>query len=276
TNTPSFYITRQFGLDGPSFATVSACGSSAHAKGVAFNKIQLGYCDLIFDGGAEAPITPNGFNSFSGMGTLAVHEDPMKASRPFDKDRNGFVLGEGAAITVMCSLEFAKKYDIMDKIYCEVLGVGESSDHHHLSQPRADYRGYVQAMQRALKNASLKPEEIDYISAHGTSTQWNDKLESFAIEKVFEEYARKLAVSSQKSMTGHTLGAAGGLEAIACAKTIKEGIITPTINYETPDEDCRLDYVVEGKREQKVRYAMSNSFGFGGHNISIIFSNFDG
>jgi 3-oxoacyl-[acyl-carrier-protein] synthase II len=275
-DTPSYYGTKQFALDGPSFGAVSACTSAGNGLADALLRIMVGWNRMILAGGVEAPVTPSAFNAFSSLGALAIRDEPMKASRPFDKDRNGFVLGEAGGIIALCELQYAKELGLEDKIYAEVLGIGESSDAYHLTRPREDYRGYVLAMKRALNNSGLKPENIDYISAHGTSTFWNDMLESKAIGEVFGKHAKKLAVSSQKSMTGHCLGASPALEIIACSKIVREGIITPTINFENRDPECNLDYVTEGKREKKVKYAMSNSFGLGGHNVSVILGKYEG
>lgn len=259
-----------FGIHGPSECIVTACASGTNCIGDAFFAIQNGEVDLMFAGGTEAAITPAGVAGFTSMKALCVdhNDDPAHASRPFDKNRSGFVMGEGAGIVLLESLESAKKRNA--HIYAEVIGYGRNNDAYHITTPAPNGEFQAKCMQLAIDNAGIKPEEIDYINAHGTSTHFNDEGETQAIKTVFGEHAYKLAVSSTKSMTGHMLGAAGGMEAIATALTIENNIIPPTINYETQDDGLDLDYVPNQARAAEVNIAMSNSFGFGGHNACII------
>lgn len=262
-----------FGAKGPNFATVSACASGGHAIGEAMKSIQTGDSDAMICGGSEAPITPLALAGFCALRALSLrNDDPEHASRPFDKDRDGFVMGEGAGILILEELEHAKARGA--KIYAELVGYGASGDANHMTAPAPGGEGAARAMKMALRTGDLKPEEVDYINAHGTSTDMNDKYETAAIKTVFGEHSRKLAVSSTKSMTGHLLGAAGGAEAIATVLTIKHGVIHPTVNYTTPDPECDLDYVPNQARTAKVRAALSNSFGFGGHNVCLAFKEF--
>lgn len=262
-----------FGAKGLNLATVSACASGGHAIGESMKSIQTGDCDAMICGGAEAPITPLALAGFCAMRALSLRNDhPEQASRPFDKDRDGFVMGEGAGILVLEELEHAKARGA--KIYAEICGYGASGDAYHMTAPAPGGEGAARAMKMALRTGNLKPEEVDYVNAHGTSTDMNDKYETAAIKTVFGEHAKKLAVSSTKSMTGHLLGAAGGVEAIATVLTIKHGVIHPTVNYTTPDPECDLDYVPNKARTAKVKAALSNSFGFGGHNVSLAFREF--
>lgn len=262
------------GARGPNFSTVTACASSSHAIGEAFRVIQHGDADVMIAGGSEATITPIAYAGFTSAGTLSKRNDkPEKASRPFDAGRDGFIMGEGAGIIVLEELEKARARGA--KIYGEIVGYGLSSDAYHITAPHPEGLGGYEAMKNTLDDAGLKTEEIDYINAHGTSTIPNDKIETLAIKKLFGDHAHKLAVSSTKSMLGHLLGAAGGVEAIISVLAIKNGIIPPTINYETPDPECDLDYVPNKARKQECRYALSNSFGFGGHNACLAFARFD-
>jgi 3-oxoacyl-[acyl-carrier-protein] synthase II len=262
-----------FGAKGLNLATVSACASGGHAIGESMKSIQTGDCDAMICGGAEAPVTPLALAGFCAMRALSLRNDhPEQASRPFDKDRDGFVMGEGAGILVLEELEHAKARGA--KIYAEICGYGASGDAYHMTAPAPGGEGAARAMKMALRTGDLKPEEVDYVNAHGTSTDMNDKYETAAIKTVFGEHAKKLAVSSTKSMTGHLLGAAGGVEAIATVLTIKHGVIHPTVNYTTPDPECDLDYVPNKARTAKVKAALSNSFGFGGHNVSLAFREF--
>jgi 3-oxoacyl-[acyl-carrier-protein] synthase II len=262
------------GARGPNFSTVTACASSAHAIGEAFRTIQYGDADVMIAGGSEATITPISYAGFTSAGTLSKRNDePERASRPFDAGREGFVMGEGAGIVVLEELEHARARGA--RIYAELVGYGLSCDAHHITAPHPEGLGGYEAMRNTLRDAGLKPEEIDYINAHGTSTIPNDKIETMAIKRLFGDHAYKLAVSSTKSMLGHLLGAAGGVEAIITALTLKNGIIPPTINYETPDPDCDLDYVPNKARRQECRFALSNSFGFGGHNACLALARFD-
>jgi 3-oxoacyl-[acyl-carrier-protein] synthase II len=273
-NMPAGRISMEYGLKGPNFAVVSACASSAHSIGEAFLHIKYGMADLAVTGGVEAAITPLSFAGFCSMGALSKrNEIPEKASSPFDKKRDGFVMGEGAAIVVLEELEHARARNAT--MYAEMLGYGATGDAFHLSAPDPDGAGAQGCMRIAIRNAGLEPKQIDYINAHGTSTDLNDKIETAAIKKVFGEAARTVAVSSTKSMTGHMLGAAGALEFIASALAIRDGVIPPTINYEDPDPDCDLNYTPNSAVKRNVRYAMSNSFGFGGHNACLVLGRYE-
>jgi len=258
-----------FGLKGPNSTVATACATGNHAIGDAFRIIQRGDADMMVCGGSEAAITPMGFGGFCALRALStLNDDPEKASRPFDKNRDGFVMGEGAGIVVLEEKEHALKRGA--NIYCEMAGYGMSGDAYHMTAPDPKGEGGVRCMTDALKDGGIKPEDVDYINAHGTSTVYNDKIETLAIKKVFGAHTRKLAISSTKSVMGHLLGAAGGVEMIACALAMKEGLIPPTINYETPDPDCDLDYVPNEARAAKIKVAMSNSLGFGGHNATLV------
>jgi 3-oxoacyl-[acyl-carrier-protein] synthase II len=262
------YVSIAFGAKGPNFATVSACASGGHAIGEALKSIQTGDSDAMICGGAEAPVTSLALAGFCALRALSTRNDaPDKASRPFDKDRDGFIMGEGSGIVILEELEHAKARGA--KIYAELVGYGASGDAHHITAPAPGGEGAVRAMKMALRTADLKPEDVEYINAHGTSTDMNDKYETMAIKTVFGEYAKKLAISSTKSMTGHLLGAAGGVELVATTLCIKNSIIHPTINYTTPDPECDLDYVPNKARQSKIKVALSNSFGFGGHNVCL-------
>jgi len=266
-------ISMRYGCKGPNWSPVSACATSAHAIGEAWKSIRLGECDAVIAGGAEAAITPLGMGGFSVMKALSnYNEDPSRASRPFDKERDGFVMGEGAGIIVLEELEHAKKRGA--RILAELVGYGANSDAHHVTQPAPEGEGAARCMRLALESARMNPEDVGYINAHGTSTPFNDANETKAIKTVFGAHARKLPVSSTKSMTGHMLGAAGGAEAVVSVMTLLHGIIPPTINYSTPDPDCDLDYVPNQAREQRVDSVMSNSFGFGGTNAVLLFKRF--
>lgn len=273
-NMASGQIALELKIHGPTECVVTACASGTNSIIDAFLAIQRGEANLMFAGGTEAAISQGGVAGFAAMKALCAdhNDDPAHASRPFDKNRSGFVMGEGAGIVMLESLEHAKARGA--KIYAEVIGYGRNNDAYHITTPAPGGEYQAKCMQLAIDDAGIKPEEIDYINAHGTSTHFNDKGETEAIKKVFGEHAYKLAVSSTKSMTGHMLGAAGGVEAIATVFAIDEGILPPTINYETPDEGLDLDYVPNKSREQKVNIAMSNSFGFGGHNACIVFKKF--
>lgn len=257
---------------GPNFAVVSACSTATHALGEAAHMIMRGDADVMIAGGSEGAITHVGYAGFCNMKAMSTgfNDDPTRASRPFDAGRDGFVMGDGAGVLVLESEEHAKARGA--KIYCELSGYAATCDAYHITSPDPNGEGLSRALERALAMAQIEPEAVDYINAHGTSTPYNDKFETLAIKKVFGDHAYKLPVSSTKSMTGHLLGAAGGIEAAICAKVIETGIIPPTINYETPDPDCDLDYVPnEARTGQKVDIAMSNNLGFGGHNATIIF-----
>lgn len=263
----------RLGVRGPNMAVISACASGTNAIGEATETIRRGSADVIISGGSESVIVPIAMAGLGVMGALSSRNDePEKASRPFDKDRDGFVMGEGAAILVLESLEYAKSRGA--KILGEVKGYGATNDAYHISAPSENGEGAALCMQIALSNADLSVSDIDYINAHGTSTPLNDKSETAAIKTVFGPQAYKIPVSSTKSMTGHLLGAAGALEAVICVTTLQDGILPPTINYETPDPECDLDYVPNHARQVKVRNIMSNSFGFGGHNACVILSQY--
>ncbi|MBN2467847.1 MAG: beta-ketoacyl-ACP synthase II [Deltaproteobacteria bacterium] len=262
------------GAKGPNACVVTACASGTHAIGEAFQMIQQGYADAMITGGAESTITPLAIAGFSNMKALSTrNEEPTKASRPFDMDRDGFVIAEGAGIILLEEMEEAKKRGA--KIYCELVGYGLSGDAYHITAPSPEGAGGEQCMKVALDNAKIDPEKIDYINAHGTSTHFNDLCETRAIKKVFRDKGKRLMVSSTKSMTGHLLGASGAVEAIFTALTIKTGVVPPTINYETPDPECDLDYVPNEARSANITYALSNSFGFGGTNASLVFKKFE-
>ncbi len=270
-NLASGQVSIRFGCRGPSSAPATACATGAHAIGDAYKIIQRDDADLMFAGGSEAVITPLAVGGFSAMRALSTrNDDPQHASRPWDLNRDGFVMGEGAGILLLEEREHAIRRGA--KIYCEITGYGMSSDAYHISAPSEDGGGMIRVMQRALKDARLATTDIDYINAHGTSTPIGDKIETIAIKGVFGEHAYKLAVSSTKSMTGHLLGAGGGLEGAISALAIKHGVMPPTMNYETPDPECDLDYVPNKPRQKKLRHVMSNSFGFGGTNATLIFS----
>lgn len=269
SNMAAAQIAIKYGIRGVNYNVVSACASGTNALGEAFKKIQDGTCDVIVAGGAEASITPLSFAGFCNMKALSTrNDDPKTASRPFDKDRDGFVMGEGAGFMVLEELEHAINRGA--NIICEFAGYGATDDAYHITSPMPNGEGGAKAMEFALADAGISPDDVDYINAHGTSTKYNDSFETAAIKSVFGEHAKKLCVSSTKSMTGHLLGAAGGIEAIVCAKAIEEDFIPATINYTTPDEECDLDYVPNVGREEVVNYAISNSLGFGGHNATIV------
>jgi 3-oxoacyl-[acyl-carrier-protein] synthase II len=261
------------GARGFNSCTVTACATGTNSIGDAFKVIQRGDADVMVTGGAEAPITKMSFAGFCANTALSTNQDPQKASRPFDKDRDGFVMGEGAGIVVLEDLDHALARGA--KIYAEIVGYGATGDAYHITAPAPEGEGGARAMKMALDDAGLAPEEVGYVNAHGTSTEYNDKYETMAIKTVFGEHAYKLAVSSTKSMTGHLLGAAGGIEAIFTVLALKEGILPPTINLETPDPECDLDYVPNAARKQQVNAAISNSLGFGGHNATIAFRKYD-
>jgi 3-oxoacyl-[acyl-carrier-protein] synthase II len=274
-NLASGHVSIRFGLKGPNSAPCTACSSGAHAVGDSFKVIQRGDADAMVCGGAEAAITPMGVGGFAAMRALSTrNDDPARASRPFDKERDGFVIGEGAGVLVLEELGLALARGA--KIYAEVVGYGMTGDAYHITQPPEDADGATRVMQMAIRDAGLRPEEVDYVNAHGTSTPFNDKIETLAIKRVFGEHARRLPVSSTKSMTGHLLGAAGGLEAGVLALAIKDAVIPPTINYQTPDPECDLDYVPNEARRAEIRYGLSNSFGFGGTNAALVMRRYDG
>ncbi len=262
-------VSIQFGLRGPNFCTVSACASGAHAIGEALRLIRAGDADVIVAGGAEATITPMAVAGFSNIRALSQrNDDPEHASRPFDQDRDGFVIGEGAGVLVLESEAHARRRQAT--LLCELRGYGASGDAFHITAPSEDGNGAARAMIRALEDARMRPEEVEYINAHGTSTPTGDPIEVFAVKHVLGEHARRVMMSSTKSMTGHLLGAAGGLEAAVTALTIQHGVVPPTINLVTQDAQCDLDIVPNVAREARVKNALSNSFGFGGHNVTLV------
>jgi 3-oxoacyl-[acyl-carrier-protein] synthase II len=275
-NTASGVIGIECGCQGPNYGVTSACASGGHAIGEAMGMIQDGHADVMIAGGTEATITPLCFAGFCAMKAMNTNynDNPAGGSRPFDKDRGGFVMGEGAGVVVLESLESALARGAT--IYCEMVGYGASCDAYHITTPAPEGRGLATAMQMALNMASLDPTQVHYINAHGTSTNYNDKFETMAIKTVFGEHATSggLVVSSTKSVTGHTLGAAGGVEAVVAAKSIYHNVVPPTINYDTPDPECDLDYVPNVKREMQVHAAMSTNLGFGGHNAAILFKKY--
>lgn len=261
------------GARGFNNCSVTACATGTNSIGDAFKVIQRGDADVMVTGGTEAPITKMAVAGFCANTALSTNPDPQTASRPFDKNRDGFVIGEGAGIVVLEELEHALARGA--KIYAEIVGYGATGDAYHITAPAPGGEGGARAMKMAINDAGLKPEDIEYINAHGTSTDYNDKFETLAVKEVFGEHAYKLAMSSTKSMTGHLLGAAGGVEAIFSVLALKEGILPPTMNYETPDPECDLDYIVNKARPKEIKAAMSNSLGFGGHNATIIFKKYE-
>ena len=268
-------VSIRFGAKGPNSATCTACSASAHAIGDAFEIIKRGDADVMIAGGSEAAITPLGVGGFAAMRALSTRNDePTRASRPFDRDRDGFIIGEGAGVVILEEYERARTRGA--SIYAELVGYGMSADAFHVTAPSETGDGAARAMQAALASAACDPSKVNYVNAHGTSTPYNDKLETLAIKRVFGDHAHQMAVSSTKSMTGHLLGAAGGLEAGITALAIKRQMIPPTINLENPDSECDLDYVAGSTREQSIDYAMSNSFGFGGTNAVLLFKRCDG
>ncbi|MCA0172313.1 beta-ketoacyl-ACP synthase II [Bacillus sp. RAR_GA_16] len=266
-------VSIMLGAKGINSCTVTACASGTNSIGDSFKVIQRGDADVMITGGSEAPITSMSVAGFGSMKALSTNPDPASASRPFDANRDGFVIGEGAGILVIESLESAEKRGA--KIYAEIVGYGSTGDAYHVTQPAPEGEGGARAMKQAIDDAGLSPSDIGYINAHGTSTDYNDKYETAAIKSVFGEHAYKLAVSSTKSMTGHLLGAAGAVEGVFCAKVLEEGILPPTINYETADPNCDLDYVPNKARKAEVTAVMNNSLGFGGHNATLVFKKFE-
>jgi len=273
-NAASGHVSSRHGIKGPNFAVATACASAANSIGEALRAIRYGDADVMVAGGSEAALTPMGLAGFQNMRALSFRSDaPQQASRPFDADRDGFVLAEGAGIVVLEELEHARQRGA--KIYGELRGYGSSGDAGHITQPDEEGRGAARAMAMALEDAEMAPDRVGYINAHGTSTPLGDKAETKAIKKVFGEHARQLAVSSIKSHLGHSLGASGGIELVACAMTLERNVFRPTITLETPDPDCDLDYIPNQPREAVVDAVMSNSFGFGGHNASLVLSRMD-
>jgi len=273
SNAAAGNISIHFGLSGPNTAVATACASAANAIGDALRQIQWGYADVMVTGGSEAAMTPMGLGGFISARALSDRNDcPQQASRPFDKERDGFVLSEGAGVLVLEDLERARRRGA--HIYAELIGCGSTADAYNITAPHPCGNGAARAMELALKDARINPEDIQYVNAHGTSTPLGDEAETKAIKQVFKDHARRLAISSTKSMLGHLLGASGGVETIATVLTIKHGVIHPTINYRTPDPACDLDYVPNEARERRVHRAISNSFGFGGHNCCLVISEF--
>jgi len=274
TNMAAGQVAIEYNLRGVNYCTTSACASGAHAIGEGYYYIKHGLADVMVVGGAESTIAPLCFAGFCAMKALSTRNDePEKASRPFDKERDGFVVGEGAGIMVLEDLNHALERGA--DIYAEIIGYGASCDAYHITAPPPEGEGTILCMENALNNAGIEPEEVDYINAHGTSTKLNDAAETKAIKAVFKEHAYKLAISSTKSMTGHLLGGAGGIESVFTVLTLHTGIIPPTINYEYPDPECDLDYVPNQARKADVKIAMSNSFGFGGTNATLVFKKFE-
>lgn len=274
-NLASGQIAIQFGAKGPNTCVVTACATGGHCIGDAFRAIVYGDADAIIAGGTEGNITPLTVGGFNAMRALSTRNDePEKACRPFEKNRDGFVVAEGAGIVILEELEFALKRNA--KIYAELIGYGYTGDAYHITAPSPDGDGAIRCMRMAIKDAGLKPEDIDHINAHGTSTQLNDMTETMAIKTVFGDHAKKIPVSATKSMTGHLLGAAGSTEAIFTVLSLQDGIVPPTINYEEPDPECDLDYVPNQARRQSLKVGMSNAFGFGGTNATLIFKKFSG
>ena len=267
-------VSIRFGAKGPNSATCTACSASAHAIGDAFEIIRRNDADVMIAGGSEAAITPLGVGGFAAMRALSTRNDePQRASRPFDKDRDGFIIGEGAGVLILEELEHARRRGAT--IYAEIVGYGMSSDAYHMTAPSEDGDGARRVMAMAVRKAGIPPSDVDYINAHGTSTPYNDKLETLAIRNCFGEHADKLAISSTKSMTGHLLGGAGGLEAGITALAVHHQVVPPTINLDDPDPECDLDYVPHQSRQLSIRYALSNSFGFGGTNAALLFKRYE-
>ena len=273
-NLASGQVSIRHNAKGPNSATATACSAGAHAIGDSFKIIQRGAADVMICGGAESAITPMSVAGFAAMRALSTrNDDPKSASRPFERDRDGFVIGEGAGIMILEELEFARRRGA--RIYAEIVGYGMTADAFHITMPDNTGSGAIRVMQRTLKDAGVEPEAVGYINAHGTSTPYNDKFETMAIKKAFGDHAYKLAVSSTKSMTGHLLGAAGGIEGVFSVLALHRNTLLPTINYVNPDPDCDLDYVPNKPREVKVNYALSNSFGFGGTNAALLFKRYE-
>ncbi|MEK0446314.1 MAG: 3-oxoacyl-(acyl-carrier-protein) synthase [Verrucomicrobiota bacterium] len=274
SNMASGLISMEYGLQGPNYAPVSACATSAHALGEAWRMIREGDADLFLAGGSEAAIVPLGIGGFGAMKALSTRNaEPEKASRPFDKGRDGFVMSEGAGVLVVEELEHARKRGA--RIYAELIGYGLTSDAYHMTSPLPNGEGAQRCMRMALAKAGVSPEQVDYINAHGTSTPVGDVCETRAIKAVFGEHAKRLSVSSSKSMTGHLLGAAGAVESVVCTLAIRDGVVPPTINLDDPDDECDLDFTAHTAKQRRVRIAVNNSFGFGGHNATLVLKAFE-
>jgi len=272
-NEASGFVGITFGLKGPNFCIATACASGSHAIGDAFRILERGDADVMISGGAESCIVPTAVGGFCALRALSKrNNDPKRASRPFDRDRDGFIMAEGCGLVVMETLEHAKKRNA--QINAEIIGFGMTCDAYHITAPDPDGEGAARAMSLALADAKINPEEVDYINAHGTSTKLNDKIETLSMKRAFGLHAKKVMVSSTKSVTGHLLGAAGGVEFLACCLAIRDQVVPPTINYENPDPECDLDYVPNIARKAQVDTCMSNSLGFGGHNASLIVKKF--
>jgi 3-oxoacyl-[acyl-carrier-protein] synthase II len=274
-NLASGQVSIRFGAKGPNLATCTACSASAHAVGESYEIIKRGDADAMIAGGSEAAITPMSIGGFAALRALSTrNNEPHRASRPFDRDRDGFIIGEGAGVIVLEELEHARRRGA--PIYAEIVGYGMSADAYHITAPSEDGDGGVRVMALAVKKAGIRLDEVDYVNAHGTSTPYNDRLETLAIKKCFHDHASKLMISSTKSMTGHLLGAAGGLEAGVSVLAVYHQVAPPTINLDNPDPECDLDYVPHTCRAARIRYALSNSFGFGGTNAALLFKRFEG
>jgi len=273
SNMASGVIGIELGAMGPNFSIVSACATGAHSIGESLKTLRLGEADVMIAGGSEATITSLSYAGFCSMKAMSTNnDDPEHASRPFDLNRDGFVMGEGAGVVVLETLEHARKRGA--KIHCELVGYGASCDANHITAPHPEGKGLIGAMKRALHSAQLNTTDVDYINAHGTSTPYNDRFETMAVKTLLGEHVKNVPMSSTKSMTGHLLGAAGGIESVACVRMLETGMLAPTINYQEPDPDCDLDYVPNEAREAKISVAMSNSLGFGGQNASLVFKTY--
>jgi 3-oxoacyl-[acyl-carrier-protein] synthase II len=273
SNMASGVIGIELGAMGPNFSIVSACATGAHSIGESLKTLRLGEADVMIAGGSEATITSLSYAGFCSMKAMSTNNDnPEHASRPFDLNRDGFVMGEGAGVVVLETLEHARKRGA--KIHCELVGYGASCDANHITAPHPEGKGLIGAMKRALHSAQLNTTDVDYINAHGTSTPYNDRFETMAVKTLLGEHVKNVPMSSTKSMTGHLLGAAGGVESVACVRMLETGMLAPTINYQEPDPDCDLDYVPNEAREAKISVAMSNSLGFGGQNASLVFKTY--
>jgi 3-oxoacyl-[acyl-carrier-protein] synthase II len=272
-NMPAGAISMKYGLKGDCLSIVTACATSTHCIGEAFRKIKDGYLDMVLAGGTESAISGLALAGFANMTALTTSEDPDRASIPFDKDRNGFVMGEGASVLCLESLEHAKARGA--HIYAEIIGYGSTADAYHITSPDPEGDGAMRSMLNAVKEGGISPDQVDYVNAHGTSTPANDKTETLAIKRAFGDHAKEMLINSTKSMTGHTLGAAGAIEALVCAKSLEKGMVHPTIGLQTPDEECDLNYCPGQAVKKEIRYALSNSLGFGGHNGTLLLKKYE-